>query len=221
MAGLSEQLSAEPAWGGGHIALDAIVAYVDEELSPGAQRRALRHLSTCSECANEVVAQTQARLALRASSAPCMPMALLRNLQNIPSHAPLPEPPAGLAVGPDGELVSMLREPKPPAPRKRRTDRRSRLGAGAVVSGIALGALVVAGQAGSPTQASPSNPRGSAPRAALDSRQQFGGAASLSSPLASTPRVDSVLLDRGAATPMGTMGTMPRSALLAPWRYRR
>ncbi|HEY4005275.1 MAG TPA: zf-HC2 domain-containing protein [Pseudonocardia sp.] len=219
MAGLSQQLSAEPAWGGGHIALDAIVAYVDEELSPGAQRRALRHLSTCSECANEVVAQTQARLALRASSAPCMPMALLRNLQNIPSHALLPEPPAGLAVGPDGELVSMLREPKQPAPRKRRMDRRSRLGAGAVVSGIALGALMVAGQAGSPTQAStPSNPRGSMPRAALDSRQQFGGAASLSSPLASMPRVDSVLLDRGAATPMGTL---PRSALLAPWRYRR
>ena len=69
MTELRGQPSAGPAWGG-HLALDAIVAYVDEELSSGAHRRALEHLSRCSECAAEVIAQTQARVAL-AYTTPC------------------------------------------------------------------------------------------------------------------------------------------------------
>lgn len=130
--------SGGPAWGGGHLALDAIVAYVDEELSSGAQRRALEHLSRCTECATEVIAQTQARLALRGSSAPSLPSSLLHNLRDIPSHTELPDAPAGLAVGPGGELVQLQRRP-------RVSRRRTRLGAGAVVSGLAIGVLVVAG----------------------------------------------------------------------------
>jgi anti-sigma factor RsiW len=132
-----------PAWGGGHLALDAIVAYVDEELSVGAQRRALEHLSRCPECATEVVAQTQARIALRASSTPILPSSLLHNLRDIPSQTALPEPPAGLSIGPDGEFVQLQRLPR--APR-----RRTWLGAGAVVSGLAIGALVVVGNMISP-----------------------------------------------------------------------
>jgi anti-sigma factor RsiW len=139
-------------WGGGHLALDAIVAYVDEELSPGAQRRALEHLARCRECASEVVAQTQARLALRGAAAPTVSSSLLSNLRTIPQHAQLPEPPAGLAVGPDGALVSVLRE-RPPAGRmpddarshsSRRPPRWARIGAGAVVAGLAFGGLMAA-----------------------------------------------------------------------------
>lgn len=149
MTELRGQPSAGPAWGGGHLALDAIVAYVDEELSPGARRRALEHLARCVECAGEVIAQTQARWALRASVAPSLPSSLLSSLRAIPQQAELPGPPAGLAVGPDGELVSMLREPHH-GHRRRLTDRRIRLGAGAVVSGLALGALVAAADPAAP-----------------------------------------------------------------------
>jgi anti-sigma factor RsiW len=131
-----------PAWGGGHLALDAIVAYVDEELSDGARRRALEHLSRCPECASEVVAQTQARIALRGSHAPSMSSSLLHNLRDIPTQTPLPEPPAGLSVGPGGQLYQLQRTPRTS---RRLGERRVRLGAGAVVSGLAIGALVVAG----------------------------------------------------------------------------
>ncbi len=134
------------AWGQAHLALDAIVAFVDEELSPGAHRRALAHLAGCGECASEVVAQTQARLALRTSAGPSLPSSLLHTLRNIPSHTELPAAPAGLAVSRDGQLVST---PRAEPARPRRTapaDRRVRVGAGALVTGLAaFGALVVVG----------------------------------------------------------------------------
>ncbi|WP_445185676.1 anti-sigma factor family protein [Pseudonocardia sp. Cha107L01] len=151
MTELRGQPSAGPAWGG-HIALDAIVAYVDEELSSGARRRALEHLSRCPECAAEVIAQTQARLALRGSAAPSLPSSLLSSLRAIPQETELPAPPAGLGVGPSGELVSILREPAVPSAR-RRPDRRARLGAGAVVTGLAIGGLMVAGNGAAPPAA--------------------------------------------------------------------
>ncbi|WP_064745316.1 zf-HC2 domain-containing protein [Pseudonocardia acaciae] len=150
MTELRGQSPTGPAWGGGHLAMDAIVAYVDEELSPGARRRALEHLARCAQCASEVVAQTQARWALRASSAPSLPSSLLTSLRAIPQEAELPAPPAGLAVGPDGQLVSMLREPGRRGDRRRQT-RVVRLGAGAVVSGLALGALMVGADPAAPT----------------------------------------------------------------------
>ncbi|MGQ0482299.1 MAG: zf-HC2 domain-containing protein [Pseudonocardia sp.] len=136
------------AWGQAHLALEAIVAFVDEELSPGARRRALSHLAGCGECASEVVAQTQARLALRTSAGPSLPSSLLHSLRTIPSRAELPAAPTGLAVSEDGQLVSVLR----PAPARRRSgsvDRRVRLGAGALFTGMAgmaaFGALAVVG----------------------------------------------------------------------------
>lgn len=149
MTELRGQPSAGPAWGG-HLALDAIVAYVDEELSSGARRRALEHLSRCSECAAEVIAQTQARLALRGSIAPTLPSSLLSSLRSIPIDTELPEPPAGLAVSSDGELVAVLRDPAR-STRRRPPDRRVRLGAGAVVTGLALGGLMIAGNGAGPT----------------------------------------------------------------------
>jgi hypothetical protein len=166
MTELRGQLSGGPAWGG-HLALDAIVAYVDEELSPGAWRRALEHLARCPECAAEVIAQTQARLALRGSAAPSLPSSLLSTLRAIPAETELPAPPAGLAVGPDGELVSMLREPRS---RRRHPDRRVRFGAGVVASGLALGGLMVAGNATGP---------GAIPTASITPASSVGRSATL------------------------------------------
>lgn len=147
------QFGAPPYWGEAHLALDAVVAYVDDELSGSARTRAQDHLGRCRECAAEVVAQYQARTALRGASAPSPSSSLLHNLRAIPEVAELPSPPAGLAIGTDGQFVAPLREPPAgmsaptsmPAPAARRatTSRRVRLGAGVMVSGLALGALVV------------------------------------------------------------------------------
>ena len=100
---------ATPDWGQGHLSLDAIVAYVDDELDHGPYTRATRHLSQCRECAAQVVAQGQARAALRTAVVPSLPSSLLTSLRSIPQHADLPAPPAGLAMSPDGVLVSVLR----------------------------------------------------------------------------------------------------------------
>lgn len=154
-------------WGPDHLGPDVIVAFVDDELACGARRRALTHLAGCGECASDVVEQTQARIFLKAASVPSTPSSLLASLREIPIQAELPAAPAGLAVGPHGELGSMVRT-RPE--RQRALERRGvRVGAGAVVSGIALGALVLTGSQGS--AASP-GVAGPAPR---DVRLQIGG----------------------------------------------
>jgi anti-sigma factor RsiW len=139
-----------PDWGQDHLSSDAIVAYVDNELAAGPHARATRHLAECRECAAQVQAQAQARSALRKASCPSLPSSLLSSLRSIPLDAELPEPPAGLAMGPDGQFVSVLRPgPEPSEPQQAHlgtsvgSSRRPRLllGAGAAVSGLALGAL--------------------------------------------------------------------------------
>jgi anti-sigma factor RsiW len=193
MTQLRGQSPTGPAWGGGHLATDAIVAYVDEELTPGARRRALEHLARCGECAAEVVAQTQARWALRASAAPSLPSSLLSSLRAIPQEAELPAPPAGLSVGPDGQLVTMLREPRRGSGR-RRPDRRIRLGAGAVVSGLALGALIAGADPGLPA----GGPQTTA---------SFGGAVPVGD-------ISRPVADTGAG--IGGRGSQPRGAMPTP-----
>jgi hypothetical protein len=111
-----------PDWGENHLALDAIVAFVDEELEPGPQERAARHVARCLECAAQVVAQTQARVALRTAAGPRLPSSLLSALRSIPEHTDLPAPPSGLAMSADGEIVQQVR----PEPAHRHV-RRARL----------------------------------------------------------------------------------------------
>jgi anti-sigma factor RsiW len=137
-----------PDWGQGHLSLDAIVAYVDDELAAGAHARAEAHLASCPECAAEVTAQRQARTALRAAGGPCLPSSLLRSLRAIPVDAELPPVPPGLAVSADGQFVLLRDVPdarSAPVPARhdaapRRFSRRARIGA---VSGLAFGALAV------------------------------------------------------------------------------
>jgi anti-sigma factor RsiW len=158
-----------PDWGQDHLSLDAIVAYVDDELSAGAHARAEAHLDRCRECAVEVVAQRQARTALRAAGGPCLPSSLLRSLRSIPVEAELPPPPPGLAVTADGQFVLLRDVPRADGPdayscdlppgaqpdaAPRRFSRRARVG---VISGLALGALAV-GTLAAPMQATPVTP---------------------------------------------------------------
>lgn len=150
---------ATPDWGPGHLSLDAIVAYVDDELDHGPYVRATRHLAQCRECAAQVVAQGQARAALRTAEVPSLPSSLLTSLRSIPQEADLPAPPTGLAVTADGQLVSVLRPEQaaslvqePPAgtgghdahAHHDRRHRRRRIGTGVAVSGLAAGAIALA-----------------------------------------------------------------------------
>jgi anti-sigma factor RsiW len=145
-----------PDWGHDHLSSDAIVAFVDDELAPGPHLRATQHLSQCPECAAQVVAQGQARSALRTADCPSLPSSLLSSLRSIPQDADLPAPPAGLAVTPDGQFVSVLRPERfehgttrgrSEAPQNDRTHRRMWLGTGVAVTGLAAGAIAFAAPA--------------------------------------------------------------------------
>lgn len=167
-----------PDWGQAHLSLDAIVAYVDDELGAGAHARATEHLECCGECRAEVVAQRQARSALRAADCPRLPSSLLHSLRSIPADAELPPMPPGLGVTADGQFVLLRDVPQGvlgacpdahlpptglgPGPAPRRFSRRARFGA---VSGLALGALAVgalAAPAVAPETAPPSGVLGGA-----------------------------------------------------------
>ncbi|GAA3221515.1 hypothetical protein GCM10017691_06680 [Pseudonocardia petroleophila] len=160
-------------WGQTHLTSDAVVAFVDDELARRPHARAVQHVAACPDCAAEVVAQRQARTALRGASCPSLPSSLLSALRAIPQDTDLPDAPAGLAVSTEGQLVSVLRaDPAPaarphpapgrtaPAPHGFRPGRRLRLGAGvAAASGIAIGALAF-GAAALPAVPAPTTDRG-------------------------------------------------------------
>lgn len=172
----------------GHLATDAVVAFVDGELSLTAHDRAARHLAHCALCTAEVAAQRQASIAVRDAGAPAVPATLLAALHDIPQHAPLSTDHQELAVTEDGQLVVVQRQAsnrigsRPPlgtgaplassqrlgsigfgaglahdgsedagtgsaadiATTGRRRNGRLAQGAGVVVSGLVLGALVLA-----------------------------------------------------------------------------
>jgi anti-sigma factor RsiW len=156
-AGLSEQ----------HLLPDAVVAFVDGELSPTACDRAAAHIARCPYCAAEIAAQRQARAAVQEAHTPAVPAGLLASLRAIPQEVELPTSPDGLAVTEDGQLVSVLRPDRvaplgstPPlgsSPKlgEGRTVLGSRIGrrtgAGVVVSGLVLGALALVNAGSSPT----------------------------------------------------------------------
>ena len=156
--GLSEQ----------HLMPDAVVAYVDGELSPTAWDRASAHVAKCPFCAAEVAAQRQARAAVKDADTPAAPAWLLASLRAIPEKVELPTAPDGLAMTDDGQLVAVQRpdrvaplgasQPLGSSPKLgegravlgRRFGRRTAQGAGVVVSGLVLGALALANSGSSP-----------------------------------------------------------------------
>lgn len=71
-----------------HLASEAIAAYVDGELRMNPYLRAAEHLARCPECAAEVEAQQQARIALRQSAQISAPNGLHDTLSRIPLANP-------------------------------------------------------------------------------------------------------------------------------------
>lgn len=70
----------------GHLATEAIAAYVDGELRMNAHMRASGHIAGCPSCAAEVEAQRQARTVLQSSAVPSLPEDLLGELRSIPHN---------------------------------------------------------------------------------------------------------------------------------------
>ncbi|MHA6798565.1 anti-sigma factor family protein [Bounagaea algeriensis] len=92
-----------------HLALDAIVAFVDGELSANARDRAASHLAHCSACTTEASTQRQARSAVRDADSPAISSDLVRNLLSIPQHTELPAQPEELALSEEGQLLTSQR----------------------------------------------------------------------------------------------------------------
>ena len=116
-----------------HLSLDAVVAYADGEMTLTAYQRAAAHLVRCLSCAADVAEQTAASQYLRSAQAPSMPGSLFDALRAIP--------------------VAMPIDPQPEAPGR---GRRFRLGAGALVAGLAVGAAMVTAAGDAP--ADPAGP---------------------------------------------------------------
>jgi anti-sigma factor RsiW len=165
--GLSEQ----------HLMPDAVVAFVDGELSPTAWDRASSHVAKCPYCAADVAAQRQARAAVKAADTPAAPDWLLASLRAIPENVDLPSAPDGLAVTDDGQLVAVQRpdrvafgssQPLGSSPKlgegrsvlNWRLGKRTAQGAGVVVSGLVLGALAFVNSGSSPAAETSDDPNG-------------------------------------------------------------
>jgi hypothetical protein len=97
-----------------HLMPDAVVAYVDGELSPLARQRAAEHIAKCPFCASETSTQRQARSAVRSAGDPGTPAGLLAALRSIPVDTELPGGPDNLAISPDGQLVAIQRPERVP-----------------------------------------------------------------------------------------------------------
>jgi anti-sigma factor RsiW len=156
--GLSEQ----------HLMPDAVVAFVDGELTATAWDRASSHVAKCPYCAAEVAAQRQAREAVQEANNLAAPDWLVASLRRIPQDVEIPSTPDGLAMTDDGQLVAVQRpdragalgssQPLGSSPKLGegravlgwRLGRRTAQGAGVVVSGLVLGALALANSGSSP-----------------------------------------------------------------------
>ncbi|RZS44282.1 putative zinc finger protein [Herbihabitans rhizosphaerae] len=151
-----------------HLLPDAVVAFVDGELSATVTERVATHAARCPACAAEIKAQRTARSAVRSADAPSLPAGLLANLRAIPQSCDLPSSPDGLAMTADGQMVVVQRPDRAAALAKdaplgtsaplgsspklgegstvlgRAGGMGRRAGAGVVVSGLMIGALALA-----------------------------------------------------------------------------
>ena len=128
-----------------HLSLDAIVAYADGEMSLTAYQRAAAHVMRCAACAADVAEQTAASQYIRQAALPSMPGSLFDALKSIPVALPQAGPVAGVVM--DSTSGHAVRAHEHPQSSR---GRRFRLGAGALVAGLAVGAVVVAAAGDSP-----------------------------------------------------------------------
>ena len=133
-----------------HLSLDAVVAFADGEMSLTAFQRAAAHVARCQACAAEVAEQTSARQQLRSAACPRIPSGLLDALRSIPVALPATPPPSGVSRDAvTGRAVRSVRAmgdgPADPRAFSGRAhsprSRGFRLGAGAIVAGLAVGAI--------------------------------------------------------------------------------
>jgi anti-sigma factor RsiW len=170
-----------------HLLPDAVVAFVDGELSANVHNRVASHMRSCPSCAAEISAQRQARAVVRGADTPSVPLGLLAALQAIPQNTELPSLPDELAMTADGQLVAVQRPDRagktrlgagPPlgssprlgqGPTVLGRGRRTAQGAGVVVSSLVLGALAFVAPSGGPAASTdvPARPRVPAPAHAV------------------------------------------------------
>jgi len=137
-----------------HLNLDAVVAFADGEMPLVAYQRAAAHVSRCPQCEYEVNQQVVARSWLRSAGSPEMPSSLFDTLRSIPVAVPASRPVDGVTIDPATGKVVRSDDDGARATHHRGWRFRF-LGAGALVAGLAVGALVVAadqpdGEAGTP-----------------------------------------------------------------------
>lgn len=121
-----------------HLTLDAVVAFADGEMSLIPYQRAAAHVISCPVCAEDVAEQTAASEYLRHASLPRMPGSLFDSLRSIP--VALPRVASVPAVVVDTQAGHATR---PHDHSSSGGGRRFRWGAGALVAGLAVGAVVV------------------------------------------------------------------------------
>ena len=137
-----------------HLTLDVVVAYADGEMSLTAFQRAAAHVMQCASCAADVAEQTAASQYLRQARMPRMPGSLFDTLKSIPVALPRPGPVPGVLVdSTSGRAVRTVDNSL------HGRGRRFRLGAGALMAGLAVGAVVVAASGDAPAgPATPTRP---------------------------------------------------------------
>jgi Putative zinc-finger len=106
-----------------HLGEDALVAYVDGMLSPGADERAAKHLRSCDECRAAVDAEREAKALLGATPDPSLPAGLLSRLLDVPMTADLGGTDRVLAV--DGTELGWSTSGSFPHVVERRAERRA------------------------------------------------------------------------------------------------
>ncbi|MGH3751779.1 MAG: anti-sigma factor family protein [Pseudonocardiaceae bacterium] len=124
---------------GQHLAVDAVVAFVDGELAAAARDRAAEHLTACQSCAAEVAGQRQARSVMRAARCPQAPAGLLAVLRDIPHTAGLPGTPEVTADGTVAEVAAPNRPPVSPLGSAAPLGTSQRWGTGPSVLGRLIG----------------------------------------------------------------------------------
>jgi hypothetical protein len=86
-----------------HLSDEAIAAFADDVLPGSARERASKHTATCAECAYAVAVQREAVWALRAATAPRLPVALVDRLRQVPVTTPISSVPSAFAA--DGSAM--------------------------------------------------------------------------------------------------------------------
>ena len=226
-------MTAPRGWGfpESHLLPDVVVAYVDGELSLGAQDRAAAHIARCPGCAAEITAQRQACAAVKRAEAPSMSAGFLASLMSIPENTELPGAPDNLAVTADGQLVAVQRPDRVAGLRDsgvlggtaalgRTTPlgsspsvlgggragivrRRAAQGAGVVVSGLVLSALALVVTGGDTGEVATDTGPQSPPQGVNLLPAQFGQLGGPAAPEVTTSKVVPVPPSTSVAMPVG------------------